>query len=341
MTTGSVLWLLGLGLLSGGFSWFLTNWAQKMLVVRGVVDIPNHRSSHDRVVARGGGVVVAALTGALSLAGWLLTSSASTPLITVLTAALTLGAVGFLDDLRGLTIRVRISVQTGASLLVAVVLVRQIQLSPAFAWLVILAATLFFVGSTNIFNFMDGIDGISAMTAAAFGASTLLYGALFEAVSMNILGATLLTACCGFLIHNWHPARIFLGDSGSLFLGLTTCGIPLVVATESPQGFLLLGALVPFLTDGAGTLIQRWRRGERLTDAHRSHVYQRASQRWGHAHVAFTYGVAAGACGVLPVLSSQVSVLLGAFVLIVASIAAVGGWLLLSQRLDPIRSGGW
>ena len=153
-------------------------------------------------------------------------------------------------------------------------------------------AVLFLVWFLNLFNFMDGIDGIAG--AEAVSVMTLASGLmLWTGVdsALVFLSWAIAASVIGFLIWNWPPARIFLGDAGSGFLGFYIGAIAWQTITENRLSFwawlILLGV---FIVDATVTLVRRWARGARLADAHRSHAYQRLSRRF-HSHLKITLGV--------------------------------------------------
>jgi len=140
----------------------------------------------------------------------------------------------------------------------------------------------------NLFNFMDGIDGIAASEAvfiALSGAMLCVYADMRGEVSVAsvVFGA----ACAGFLVWNWPPAKIFMGDVGSGYLGYVVAVLALTAARKSPGAlwsWLILGGV--FLVDASVTLVRRLFRGERVSEAHRNHAYQRLARSWkGHSRV--------------------------------------------------------
>jgi UDP-N-acetylmuramyl pentapeptide phosphotransferase/UDP-N-acetylglucosamine-1-phosphate transferase len=160
----------------------------------------------------------------------------------------------------------------------------------AEVWVVGAIAVFWVVAFVNAFNFMDGIDGIAAGQALVAGLAWVAIGAALGDVALVVLGIVLAGASGGFLFLNWSPARIFMGDVGSAFLGFLIAVCPLV--SDRPARAALPAALVvwPFLFDTAFTLVRRARRGENLLEAHRSHLYQRlTSTGRSHAHVAALY----------------------------------------------------
>ena len=149
------------------------------------------------------------------------------------------------------------------------------------------AIGLLWVWWINVFNFMDGIDGLAGSEAAAIGGGLLLFSALGNGVDpvIALLAATILGAALGFLVWNWAPARIFLGDVGSAPLGYLTGYLLIDVAVRGRWKVALILPLY-FLADATITLSRRLLRGERIWEAHRQHFYQQAVRRGlGHAAV--------------------------------------------------------
>ena len=151
-------------------------------------------------------------------------------------------------------------------------------------------AFLWIVGLTNAYNFMDGIDGIAGGQAVVAGLAWALFGMIEQQTLIAMLGLLIAGSSAGFLMHNWQPARIFMGDVGSAFLGFTFASLA-VMAWPNVR-LAAAGALVvwPFVADAAFTFARRAARGERVMEAHRSHVYQRMNQRGlSHAAVSMIY----------------------------------------------------
>ncbi len=255
---------------------------------RNVLDRPNERSSHTRPTPRGGGI---APVGAVLLA-WIalgLSGRVSPAVIGVVLGTLLLAIVSWIDDLRGLSPMVRLLAQAVAVAmgLCALPAIRV----PLAAWLgtpaCIVAAGLIWVWWVNLFNFMDGIDGIAGSEAAAIGAGLSLFAAIGSGVDPEtaLLAAAILGAAIGFLVWNWSPARIFLGDVGSTALGYLTGFLLLGLAARGDWKIALILPLY-FLADATITLVRRLLRGERIWQAHREHFYQQAIGRGlGHAAV--------------------------------------------------------
>ena len=279
-------------------SYALTAWLQRLFRSRELVDRPNSRSSHSAPTPRGGGVSMVAVTtcGALFLyaAGWL-----SAPLtVALVLGGLSVAAIGFWDDVRSAPITARMSVHIGAAVL-AVYCLGGIPPIRVGEFAINLGAVGFMLGVVsivwilNLFNFMDGLDGIAASEAAfvMFGAAGL--GMFVAQTSPAELAPIVITgaACLGFLMWNWPPASIFMGDVGSGYLGYVIA----ILAIESSKtsavnayAWLILGGV--FLVDSTFTLFRRLLRGERVHQAHRTHAYQWLARRWG-SHSAVTRAV--------------------------------------------------
>jgi Fuc2NAc and GlcNAc transferase len=147
------------------------------------------------------------------------------------------------------------------------------------------------VWSLNLFNFMDGIDGIAASEGVFVAlAGAVLSAAIGTSASVPAIALVLGFACAGFLVWNWPPARVFMGDVGSGYIGFAIAVLVLIAARDNPVAWfvwLTLGAV--FFVDATVTLARRWFRRERVYEAHRSHAYQLLARRFGHRPV--TLGV--------------------------------------------------
>ncbi len=167
-------------------------------------------------------------------------------------------------------------------------------------WAGLALTLLWIVGLTNVYNFMDGIDGIAGVQGVVAGLGWWLAGRVFDAPATACLGAALAGGCAGFLVHNWSPAKIFMGDVGSAFLGFLFAAVPLVAVREAPDvagSWPVFGGLVvwPFVGDGVLTFVRRLAKREKVWQAHRSHLYQRLTQSgWKHAPVSRLYAGWAG-----------------------------------------------
>lgn len=247
-----------------------------------VVDVPNARSLHAGPVPRGGGLAIAAVVIATQfalLAGqrW----SLQTGLVTTLVAGGFAG-LGWADDRAGRSVVLRLVVQ-GVLGLLFVMLALPAELTGMERALLCLAVLC----GVNLFNFMDGSDGLAGVqaVAASIGLGVLLSLSMQSGAALAAF--TLAGATCGFLRWNWHPARIFLGDVGSYFIGFELTALVIFSAQSIHTPWPALILVAPFVTDATLTLLARALRGTPVWRAHRDHVYQRLVLRgWSPAHVA-------------------------------------------------------
>lgn len=285
-------------------AWWAVGRVRVLVERHAILDVPNERSSHCRPMARGGGLAIVLVTGA----GLLLVQALWAPwpplaLVGCLAGALLVAGVSWVDDLRGLPVRVRLPAHAAAAAL-AVAAVgpwTEVALPGIGVWnpgiLGIPLAWLWVVGMINIYNFMDGIDGLAGSQAVAAAAGWCVIGLLSGNAAVAVLAALLAGSSLGFLAHNWAPARIFMGDVGSTFLGYSLAVLPLLAGQRDPEA-ALAGVLLlwPFLFDGGFTILRRLRRGENLLVPHRAHLYQRlVTAGQGHAAVTSTYAALAAA----------------------------------------------
>ncbi len=277
------------GLLAALSSWTLTSVVLKLLLAYNIVDQPGERSSHAGNVPTGGGIAVIGVV----LTGWmcltLLTGTLGETRI-ILASAAVLAGISFIDDIRFVPQWARlvahfIAVALGLTLLPDSALLFD-GLLPF--WADRLATGVAWAWFINLFNFMDGIDGITGVEtiAVASGLATALL--LMDPGesgdwSKAALAAVLVGAGAGFLVHNWHPARLFLGDAGSVPLGYLLGW--LLVWSACVAGLWWLALVLPlyYWTDATYTLLVRGVRGEKVWRAHRQHAYQIAV-RAGASH---------------------------------------------------------
>jgi UDP-N-acetylmuramyl pentapeptide phosphotransferase/UDP-N-acetylglucosamine-1-phosphate transferase len=274
----------------------LRHWAPKV----GLVDIPNERSSHRKPTPRGGGLSFVIITPLMTIIAIFLLDAIVTPGIwALLVSCLLIAAVSLADDRWRLPVLVRFGAHVVGALILIVGAgwIREVAL-PGGAILSLGACGLpltfiWIVGLTNAYNFMDGIDGLAA-GQAVIAAATLcwlahLQGQGFVALAMAIMAGSVL----GFLPHNWPPAKIFMGDVGSAFLGFTFAGWAVLTSRigTKPLPFLAwLVVMLPFIFDTITTLISRIVRRQRWYEAHREHFYQRLIRRgWSHLAVTSLY----------------------------------------------------
>jgi Fuc2NAc and GlcNAc transferase len=260
----------------------------------GFVDQANERSSHVGRVARGGGLGL--LMG--MAVGFVPFASPLGPATRALVVgAAVVAAVGLWDDRHQLSPLVRLAVHVVAALVVVLGAggLTRLPLPRPFDMplgaMGPLLAIVWVVAVVNFYNFLDGIDGLAGVQAVVTGGGVALAG--WDPVA-SLVGACVGGASAGFLIHNWQPARIFLGDVGSGFLGFCFAALPFLAQPgdrSAAVSFVGL-SLFLFLADATWTLLLRARRGEALHRAHRQHLYQRLIRAgWSHAQVTTLLGL--------------------------------------------------
>jgi UDP-N-acetylmuramyl pentapeptide phosphotransferase/UDP-N-acetylglucosamine-1-phosphate transferase len=273
-------------LATGSFSCLATRALIPILRRRDVLDHPNERSSHRVPTPRGGGIAVISA----ALVAWIVLARSGSVGPSVMIASLGAGGlavVSWIDDLRDLSPLPRLLAQ-GAAVALGIFALPEAQYLPQ-GWLSIAcfaAIGVLWVWWINLFNFMDGIDGIAASEAAAIGVGLLLLASAGAGAdpALAMLAAAVLGAVLGFLVWNWSPARIFLGDF-SAPLGYLLGFLLLDLAM---RGFWKVALILPlyFLADATITLARRLLRGARVWQAHREHFYQQAVRAGlGHAAV--------------------------------------------------------
>jgi Fuc2NAc and GlcNAc transferase len=265
----------------------LTGLMRRFAITRGLLDVPNARSSHVATTPRGGGLAIVLSTAAAILCLALLGVVRPRLALALVGGGGAVAAVGFADDHRPVGAGVRLAVHLFAAVWAVCWLGGFGELAVGartlhIGWLGDIAAVLGVMWVLNLFNFMDGIDGIAAseavfITAAALAPMQLLGVAGEVSAASLIFGAGTL----GFLVWNWPPAKIFMGDVGSGYVGYAVATLALASAGSNPVAvwvWLILGGV--FFVDATVTLVRRVMRGERAHQAHRSHAYQWLSRRW-------------------------------------------------------------
>lgn len=278
----------------------------RLLVRRAVLDVPGARSSHDVPTPRGGGLAPAcgALAGAAIAA-----AETDGLLLIIAAAAAALGVVGFRDDLGSLPARARLIAQLVIAAAVSGFLVDGLQTGPA---VVLLAAgcTVWLVAYVNAFNFMDGINGISAAQASVAGFSWGLVGWWHDAPLITAAGVILGSSALAFAPFNFPRARVFLGDVGSYFIGTWVGALAVACLSHGLTAEMSVAPLAIYLADTGTTLLRRARRGESLTTPHREHTYQRLVQQgWSHARATSFAAALMAACAAGGALTMNTSAL--------------------------------
>ena len=281
----------------------LTGQVRRYALKRNIVDFPNERGLHADPMPRGGGAAILVVVSVclIVLQGTGLVDQRMA-LIWV-TCGFGFGLLGWIDDRTDLSALTRLMFQLflAAAFIVAVfvepgaaspwwmdprLLFGPIIASFASAWLV------------NLYNFMDGADGFAASEAVAVGSAGAVISGVSGSTETMLLAVAITGATAGFLVWNWQPARIFLGDVGSYFLGFQFCALIThdIYFGLGPWMWLIL--LVPFITDASLTLFTRIVARKRWWQAHRSHLYQLLILR-GHSHAAVSSSLIIGTLTVL------------------------------------------
>jgi Fuc2NAc and GlcNAc transferase len=303
---------------SAGLTWT----ARAAAVHLNMLDSPNGRSSHVHVTPRGGGSAIV-LTFYVGVIGLMLTHRMSPALAAVFAPGLAVALVGWLDDRRGVGTVSRFVVHVAAAAAAVVALNR---LAPASGTplAVLILQTLAVAAAINFYNFMDGIDGIAGVEAVSIGTvgwALLVIRGMSASAPLPLAALSLAAASAGFLVWNWPPARIFMGDVGSGFLGYAFAMLALSAAETARTplaAWIVLGGV--FAVDATFTLFRRMMRGERWFAAHRSHAYQRASRHF-QSHravtvVVLTINLVLGAFGAIIVANPATTAMAVAMALI-------------------------
>ena len=274
----------------------LRRWAER----REILDMPNERSSHTRPTPHVGGLAIVIIT----LSGWLAynwTSPDYWPILPYVIGAFVIATISWWDDLVPLPTIVRISVHgiaAGFAILsfgywhtASVPILKELGLG----WIGLPATFLWIVGLTNAYNFMDGVDGIAGLEAVVVGFGWFLLGWYGRQPHLSAIGMLIAGASLGFLVYNWPPASVFMGDVGSAFLGYTFAVLPLMAAhvpyADARLAFVGALLLLPFVFDSGFTFFRRAIRRENVFAAHRSHLYQRlVITGRSHRFVSLLYG---------------------------------------------------
>ncbi|HSR55110.1 MAG TPA: glycosyltransferase family 4 protein [Alphaproteobacteria bacterium] len=295
-------------------TWIVTRWVIAMLTRRQILDSPNARSSHAAPTPRGGGLGVLGIALPLLAAVTWLHWPADAAAWAVLGGALVLAVVSWADDLKDISSGLRLAAHAAAVALALALLPSEFTLFQGALPLIVdrVLAAIAWVWFVNLFNFMDGIDGIAGVETIAIGlgmgAAAMLIGGPGGAATATagLWGFTLAAGATGFLVLNWHPARVFLGDVGSVPLGFL---LGWLLISLAHWGYWAAALILPayYLADATLTLAFRLLRGQRIWEAHKEHFYQRAVARgWSHDRVAWFIAKGNAMLLVLAAVSTQV-----------------------------------
>lgn len=297
----------------------------RLLERRAVVDVPVARSSHAVPTPRGGGVAPA--VGA-SVGGLLAIGAGVGSIATIVGMALAFGLLGLREDVCGVPTFRRLGTQVVLAVVGAAALLAERDLTPlllvfaplAWAWL---------MAFVNAFNFMDGINGISAVQASLAGSAWAAVGGWQDDQVLLATGAVVAAAAVAFLPFNFPRAKVFLGDTGSYFLGgwLAAMVVVAILAGWTPE--MALAPVLVYLADSGTTLVRRVVRRAPLTEPHRDHVYQQlVIGGWSHARTTLVVALGISVCCLLGAAtmvdwtSTRVAADLGLVVVVLAYLAA-------------------
>ncbi len=304
MIAGLAVWL-SVVLVAFAGSATLTIWLRPILARSGAVTQPGP-ANIGRAVPRGGGLAIVMATVAAAGATPLIAATGRPSLLGFVAPALAIASVSLWDDFRTVSALLRLAVHIAAAAAVVWALgpigevsvgrVGRISLGDA-AWPL---SILWIVGMTNAFNFMDGIDGIAGLTAVVAGGCLAVAAFAVGCEPAAIIAGSLAAAAAGFLIDNWPPAKIFMGDVGSTFCGFVLAALPLLAPASGRAALVTVVVCVmwPFVFDASTTFLRRIARRENVLTTHHCHIYQRLVMAgWSHRSVATLYGGLAAMTG--------------------------------------------
>ena len=284
-------------ILGSAGAWFMSRYAYRF----GLLDIPNDRSSHDLPIPRGGGIgiLLAFVVSSLLI---------NLPLLIWLPAAF-LALVSLFDDKLDLTPKTRLIFQflaafavVGYALVAPIIQNSEFKIQNISLLAFVLLLSVYVVGTANFYNFMDGINGIAGVTGTV-GFALLGFFAVFytNAPVVGLSAFCISLACLGFLPLNMPQARVFMGDVGSILLGFVFASYVVILSRDLTDFFVLAGFLSTFYADTLTTLYVRKRNGERLSQAHRRHLYQLFAnqKKVSHWKVSVCYGLVQSVIGLI------------------------------------------
>jgi UDP-N-acetylmuramyl pentapeptide phosphotransferase/UDP-N-acetylglucosamine-1-phosphate transferase len=279
-------------------SWLAVGLIRSLARRCNILDVPNERSSHDRPMPLGGGLAIVLISvAACAFFGFVHPAISPRHALIFLIGALLVAGISLLDDLGHVHYQTRLGLHAMAAIIFVVgygywdtlnlpllgtITLGVLGIPLTFFWI---------VGLTNAYNFMDGVDGMAAGQAVVAGLGWILLGGLAGHPLLITAGVFLAASSLGFLVHNWHPATIFMGDVGSTFLGFSFAVLPIIAARSEPK-LALAGVLLvwPTIFDSGFTVIRRLRQGENIFVGHRTFLFHRlVGAGWGHSQAASFY----------------------------------------------------
>ena len=274
---------------------------RRWTIKQNFLKVPNERSSHNEPTPHGAGIVIVIIC----LLTYVPISLLATGTFSwgYICGAAMIALISFLDDIRSISFPLRLLVHCAA----AVLLIADTETWHGITMLGnfkfgnwgYVITFLWIVWMVNSYNFMDGIDGLAGLQAVVAGLGWLCLGIIMGMPVIFLFSGVIAAASLGFLVHNWNPAHIFMGDVGSAFLGFTFAALPLMARTsvnKSPDLLPIAAVLFVwfFLFDSMVTILRRAIRGEKIWVAHREHLFQRlVSAGFSHRSVTILYGVLA------------------------------------------------
>jgi Fuc2NAc and GlcNAc transferase len=283
-------------LLSFFLSLFFTALTSRFGLKLGLIDTPNERSSHTAIIPRSGGI---GIWVAFILTGLLFTQF---QIFAILAGIV--GLIGFLEDRFSISQKIRLVLKLIISaLVVSLFLGMPTSLT---AVLLFLFWLLFITGTANFYNFMDGIDGIAGFTGfVGFGLIAIFSFYVAEKSNIALISVALSLGCLGFLPFNFPKAKVFMGDVGSLLLGFVFASFVIKLSSGICEFLCIIMFLCMFYADALLTIFCRWKRGENLIMAHRSHLYQYLCNelKMPHWKVSLSYALTQFVIAVLALLA--------------------------------------
>ena len=290
-----------------------------------ILDHPNERSLHEKPIPRNGGVAIV-----LSIAvGFLILCAVNyctKSLLLISISMIIMSIISYVDDRDHLSVKTRL---IGQFLCVLIVVANGVIIKPSFlpditfdlpVWVITILTIVYIVWMINLYNFMDGMDGFaSGMTIIGF-TTFAIFGLIAGDIIFTISSVIIVAASTGFLIFNFPPARIFMGDSGSASLGLLAGAFSVWGRNADIFPFWIAVIIFsPFITDATITLIQRTFRKEKIWQAHKTHYYQRLVEMgWDHRKtVLFEYTLML-LCSLFAIIAMKLTTYQKWFILIVA-----------------------
>ncbi len=314
----------------------LTFFIRKYAISRQIMDIPNSRSSHTVPIPRGGGLAIV-LVFMCSVLFMGMASAISMKLMLALLGGGLIAFMGWMDDHKCLPVLPRISAHLAAALWAVYWLGGFPSMNLGFTTLHLglmgyPLAVLGTIWMTNLYNFMDGIDGLAGGEAVTVSGGAALLFFFSGNTSMAILCLILAASAAGFLVFNWPPAKIFMGDVGSGFLGYTFAVLALASEkmTEVPL-IAWMALLSVFIVDATATLVKRILQGKKFTEAHREHGYQKLVQK-GFSHGKVTLWITAINLGIALIMSFSMKQAMVGSAFIVIYFLMMMLWIILNKQ---------